>query len=337
MAPRSSDAQVLPAASAGGPAAPVLADAGRPPPARGRFGRRPRSELARREARAGYLFVAPDVIGLAVFLGLPMVLAIAFGFYDISGFGQYTWVGLDNYRALFSDDLLIQSAKVSLIYAAAFVPLVFVAGLALALLIRDAFPGLGLVRTAVFLPNVLSLVVVGLIWQFMLVDERGIANVFLDSVGLSGRSWLGDPATALATLILVSVWVFAGYYMLIFLSGLKDIPHEYYEAARLDGASSLDSFRYITWPLLKRTSFFVLLTSIIAAVTGPQAFDLVSVMTRGGPANSTSTVIFYIFQQATQFNAYGYAAAIASVVMLVLVVVTGLLFAVTKGAKFDVD
>jgi multiple sugar transport system permease protein len=292
--------------------------------------------MAWREARAGYLFVAPDVIGLAVFLVLPMALAVAFGFYDISGFGQYTWVGLENYKALFSDDLLAQSAKVSLIYAAVFVPLVFATGLGLALLVRDAFTGLGFVRAAVFLPNVLSLVVVGLIWQFILVDQRGIANVFLDSIGLSGRSWLGDPSTALATLIFVSVWVFAGYYMLIFLSGLKDIPREYYEAARIDGASRLASFRYITWPLLKRTSFFVLLTSIIAAVTGPQAFDLVSVMTQGGPANSTSTVIYYIFQQATQFNAYGYAAAIASVVMLVLVLVTGLLFAITRGGKFDV-
>ncbi len=325
----------MPPPTAGGPVSPVVPDAGGPA-AGGRRSGRPRGRLARKEARAGYLFVLPDVLGLGVFLGLPMVLAVAFGFYDISGFGQYTWTGLDNYKELFQDDLLRQSAKVSLIYAAVFVPLVFAAGLGLALLIRDAFPGLGLIRTAVFLPNVLSLVVVGLIWQFMLIDQRGIANVFLDSLGISGRSWLGDPDTALATLILVSVWVFAGYYMLIFLSGLKDIPKEYYEAARLDGASRIDSFRYITWPLLKRTSFFVLLTAIIAAVTGPQAFDLVSVMTNGGPANSTSTVIFYIFQQAIQFNSYGYASAIASVVMVILMIVTAIMFLVTKGGKFDV-
>jgi len=316
---------------------PVAPDPGGGAPSAAPRGRRERrGRVARREARAGYLFVAPDVLGLLVFLGVPMVLAVAFGFYEISGFGQYTWVGIENYRALLEDDLLLQSAKVSLIYAAVFVPLVFAAGLGLALLIRDAFPGLGLVRAAVFLPNVLSLVVVGLIWQFMLVDERGIANVFLESLGLSGRSWLGDPDLALATLIGVSIWVFAGYYMLIFLAGLKDIPQEYYDAARIDGASRLHLFRYITWPLLKRTSFFVLLTGTIAAITGPQAFDLVSVMTEGGPANATSTVIFYIFQQATQFNAYGYASAIASVVMLVLIVVTALLFAVTRGAKFDV-
>ncbi|HEY8589646.1 MAG TPA: sugar ABC transporter permease, partial [Naasia sp.] len=282
-------------------------------------------------------FVAPDALGLLLFLAAPMVLAIGFGFYNISGFGQYTYVGLDNYKALLEDDLLWQSAKVSVIYAVAFVPLVFALGLALALLVRDAFPGLGFVRTAVFLPQALSLVVVGLIWQFMLVDERGIVNVVLEAFGADGRSWLGDPSTALATLIFVSVWVFAGYYMLIFLAGLKDIPNELYEAARLDGASSWDAFRHITWPLLKRTSFFVLLTSIIAAVTGPQAFDLVSVTTRGGPANSTSTVIYYIYQQATQFNAYGYASAIAAVVMLVLIVVTGLLFALTRGARFDVS
>jgi multiple sugar transport system permease protein len=336
VARRSSEPDLVPPPTAGGPVSPVAPDAGGPAAGGRRPGRRGRGPRARKEARAGYLFVLPDVLGLVVFLGLPMLLAVVFGFYDISGFGQYTWIGLENYKALLEDDLLMQSAKVSLIYAVVFVPLVFVAGLALALLIRDAFPGLGLIRTAVFLPNVLSLVVVGLIWQFMLVDQRGIANVFLESIGVSGRSWLGDPDTALATLILVSVWVFAGYYMLIFLSGLKDIPREYYEAARLDGASRIGSFRYITWPLLKRTSFFVLLTAIIAAVTGPQAFDLVSVMTNGGPANSTSTVIFYIFQQAVQFNAYGYASAIASVVMLFLMVITGVMFAVTKGGKFDI-
>jgi multiple sugar transport system permease protein len=193
------------------------------------------------------------------------------------------------------------------------------------------------VRTALFVPNVVSLVVVALMAQFMLTDQRGIVNVFLEDIGLQNVSWLGSPSLALMTLIAVSVWVFAGYYMLIFLAGLKDIPGELYEAARLDGASSVQCFRHITWPLLKRMSFFVVITATIAAMTGPQAFDLVSVATKGGPANSTSTIVFYIFQQATQFNNYGYAAAIATVLMLVLMAIAGVMFATTRGGRFDVD
>jgi multiple sugar transport system permease protein len=291
----------------------------------------------RREAIAAYGFLAPDVVGLALFLGLPMVLAFVISFYRASGFGGYQFAGLRNYARMARDPLFLESVQVSSIYVVAFVPLVYIAALALALLVQDAFPGVSFVRTAFFVPHVLSLVIVGLLWQFLLVERRGLVSSLVAPLGLSDISWLGDPLYALPTLILISVWFYMGYFMIILLSGLKDIPGEYYDAARVDGASSWQRFRHITWPLLKPTTFFVVVVATVNAAAGLQAFDLVYVVTRGGPANSTSTVVFYIYQQAFQYNDLGYASAITALLALFLMVVTGLMFALTRGGRFDVN
>ncbi|MDP4503312.1 carbohydrate ABC transporter permease [Nonomuraea turcica] len=290
----------------------------------------------RREALAGYAFVAPDLIGLLIFVGLPMVLAIGVSLFSVDGFGGYTFVGLDNFRLMAGDAQLWQSVKVTLTYVVTFVPIGFVVSLGLALLVRDHFPGVGLVRTMFFLPHVISLVVVGVVWQFLLVDKQGAVPALLRPVGLGEVSFLGNPALALGSLVVISIWFLMGYQMLILLGGLKDIPKEYEEAARVDGATAWQRFRHVIWPLLRPTSFFVLVNSTVGAVTGLQAFDLVYVLTKGGPAGSTSTVVFYIYQQAFTFNNYGYAAALTTAVAAFLVVATGLMFGATKGGRFDV-
>lgn len=295
----------------------------------------PRTRRRHGQARIALLMVAPDVIGLFVFLIVPMVLAVVFSFMDIDGFGNYAWEGLSNYRQLVEDPQFWSALKVSALYALVFVPAVFVVGLALALLVRDAFPGLAVIRTILFTPYVVSLVVVGILWKFLLSEKRGFATGLLDHLGLGQQSWLGDPDLALWSLVAVSVWVYSGYYMVLFLAGLKDIPDEYYDAARVDGAGALRQFRTVTWPLLRPTSFFVLMTSLIAAVAGPQAFDLVFVTTKGGPNNSTQTIVTYIYMQAFQFGDFGYASAIASVLLVALLGVTGLLFALTRGGRFE--
>ena len=299
----------------------------------------PRRRLSRkhREWLAAYLFLLPDALGLFVFLGVPMVLSLSLGFFEVSGFGDYTYVGLDNYRQMFKDPLFRDSLRITATYVAALVPGIYVSGLGLALLVKQRLPLIPLFRGMLFLPNVISLVVIGLVWRYMLVDRVGVVNRVLGRVGLEGRSWLGEPDLALGTLVAVTIWFLMGYYMLIFLAGLQEIPREFYEAARIDGASPWRSFRDITLPLLKPTSFFVLLTATVTAVAGGQGFDLVYIMTRGGPANSTNLVIFYIYQQAFQFSHYGYAAAMASFLVLVLVILTGILFALTKGGRFEFD
>jgi multiple sugar transport system permease protein len=289
----------------------------------------------RKETVAAYLFLAPDAIGLLLFVGIPMVLAFAVAMYQVDGFGGYTFVGLQNYRTMVDDPQFWASLRVTGIYVITLVPIVFVVSLGLALLVRDHFKGVGWVRSAFFMPYVISLVVVGLIWQFLLVDKRGVASRMLEPLGLGDVSFLGSPRLALGTYVVVSVWFLMGYLMLVFLAGLKDIPRELEDAANIDGAGRWQRFRYVTWPLLRPTSFFVLIHTTVGAVTGLQAFDLVFVLTKGGPANATSTVVFYIYQQAFTFNNLGYASALTTLVVLLLVIATGAMFAATKGGRFD--
>lgn len=300
-------------------------------PAQGRLTRKHREWLA------AFLFIAPDAIGLFVFLAIPMLLAMTLGFFSVSGFGGFTFVGLSNYERLFSDALFLNSARVTVLYVGGFVAGVFVVSLALALLVQQKIPFVGVFRSMFFLPHVVSLVVIGLVWQFMLTDGIGVVNQILRAVGLSSVSWLGHPRYALGTVVLVSIWFFMGYYMVIFLAALQDIPQEFYEAARIDGAGSWHMFRHITWPLLKPTSFFVLLVSTITGVAGLQAFDLIYVMTQGGPANSTTLGIFYIYEQAFRYNDYGYAAAMASFLVLILLFATAAMFVLTRGGRFESD
>lgn len=291
----------------------------------------------RREALAAYAFVAPDLIGLLVFVVVPMLLAFGVALYEVDGFGNYAFVGLENYRLMADDDKLWESLRVTVIYVAACVPLTFVCGLSMAMLARHQFRGVTWVRAAFFMPHVISLVVVGLVWQFMLTDKRGILPTILRPFGLGDISLLGEPSFALASYIAISVWFLMGYQMLIFLAGLKDIPVELEDAARVDGANAWMRFRHVIWPLLRPTSFFVLVTSTVMAVTGLQAFDLVYVLTQGGPANATSTLVFYIYQQAFDQNHIGYASAITTLAVGLLVLLTGLLFSVTRGGRFDED
>jgi multiple sugar transport system permease protein len=294
----------------------------------------PRLSNRTRERIAGYLFVAPDAIGLLIFVGGPMILSLSLGFFSVSGFGEYAFVGLDNYRRMIADPLFWRSLEVTILYVVALVPSLYVVGLGLALLVQTNSRFNTVVRSLLFMPQTVSLVVVGLVWQVLLVDKIGLFNQFGAALNLQSISWLGDPRIALFTVIGISVWFLMGFYMLIFLGGLQDIPREYYEAARIDGAGPVQSFLKITLPLLQPTSFFVLLVSTVAAVCGSQTFDLIYIMTKGGPANSTSLAIFYIYQQAFLFNEYGYAAAMASVLVVVLMAITVLLFMLTRGGRF---
>jgi multiple sugar transport system permease protein len=290
-----------------------------------------------RERIAGYLFVLPDAAGLLVFVGGPMLLSLSLGFFSVSGFGEYSFVGLDNYRRMLGDPLFWRSLRVTILYIVVLVPSLYVAGLGLALLVQRNTRFNGFVRSLLFMPQTVSLVVVALVWQVILIDKIGLLNQFTSWLHLGAYSWLGDPRFALYTVVVISVWFLMGFYMLIFLGGLQDIPKEYYEAAKIDGAGPLQSFLRITLPLLRPTSFFVLLVSTVTAVCGSQTFDLIYVMTKGGPANSTSLAIFYIYQQAFLFNEYGYAAAMASVFVLLLMVLTVLMFMLTRGGRFTYE
>jgi multiple sugar transport system permease protein len=289
----------------------------------------------RREAIAGYLFVLPDALGLLVFIGLPMILAFGISFFEVDGFGSFKFVGLANYIRMWSDPLFWSTLKTTLIFAVMLVPLLYVSGLGLALLVQRPSRFNTVMRAMFFAPQMVSLVVISLVWQLMVVDKLGVLTRLAAAIGLGSISFLGNPNIALFTVTVAGVWFLMGYYMLIFLGGLQDIPKEYYEAARIDGASASKSFWYITLPLLRPTSFFVLLISSVAAIAGAQAFDLVYVMTRGGPANSTTLLVTYIYAQAFQYSAFGYAAAMAALLVVLMMVTTVFFFVLTRGGRFD--
>ncbi|UEJ81923.1 sugar ABC transporter permease [Brachybacterium halotolerans subsp. kimchii] len=319
-----------------GPGADPSASAAPGPRTRGGGRGRGRARSrAQRETRAALFFLAPDAIGLLVFVAIPMALSVVLGFFWIDGFGNFEFIGIDNYVRMVKDPQFWNSARVTLLYLVVLVPLIYVVGLGLALLVQQRFPAVGIIRSALFLPYVISIVVVAMVWQFMLTDRTGVIASLLSVVGLDGISFLGDPRFALGTVIAVTVWLQMGYYMIIFLAGLQDIPGELYEAARIDGASAWQRLRRITLPLLAPTSFFVLLTSMVAVVTG--GLDMIFVLTSGGPANSTSLLIFYIYQQAFLFGDLGYAAAVGSVLVAFLLLFSGAMFLLTRGGRFSHD
>ena len=304
-------------------------------PAAGSYGASPRWTLRRRERLAGILFVLPDLLGLAVFAGLPMAVSLLTGLFAVNGFGGYRFVGLANYRRMLHDRLFIESLRTTGVYVVLLVPGLYVSGLGLALLVQRRSRLSGMLRVMFFMPQMVSLVVVAIIWQVLLVDKVGVVSRLLGLFGIAGASWLGNPSIALDTVVVISIWFLMGFYMLIFLGGLQDIPREYYEAAQMDGAGWWGTLGFITLPLLKPTSLFVLLVSMVAAIAGSQAFDLIYVMTKGGPDNATALTTYYIYQQAFQFNEFGYASAMATTLVVLLMAFTLILFALTRGARFE--
>ncbi|OJX17093.1 MAG: sugar ABC transporter permease [Devosia sp. 67-54] len=312
---------------------PAATSRSAPPPAAARAGLSNRQ----REMLAGYLFVAPDFLGLLVFVGLPMLLALTMGFFDVNGFGQLSFVGLTNYQKMLADQVFWRCLGVTLTYMVLLVPSLYVSGLGLALLVQRSNRFNTVMRAMFFAPQMVSLVVIGLVWLLLSSDKVGLLPRLLAMVGITGISLLGSPNVALYTTLVVTVWFLMGFYMLIFIGGLQDIPREYYEAAEIDGAGRIQSFWNITLPLLRPTSFFVLLISLVASVAGSQAFDLIYVMTKGGPANATSVLIFYVYQQAFQYSAFGYAAAMASIVVVLLLLATAVLFLMTRGGRFNYE
>lgn len=297
----------------------------------------PRLSTTQREWLAGYLFVLPDAAGLTLFIGVPATMALFVSVYSFDAFGSFTFVGTAHYRRMLIDPLFWKSLRVTVVFAVTLVPLLYGAGLGLALLVQRTNRYNAIMRSMLFAPHMVSLVVIGLVWQLIVVDKIGFLPQMLAALGLEPISFLGDPRFALLTVTLVCTWFLMGFYMLVFLGGLHDIPQEYYEAAELDGAGPLARFWHVTLPLLRPTSFFVLLVSTVSAVAGGHVFDLVYVMTRGGPANATSLLITYIYQQAFQFGDFGYASALSAVLIAGLAAISALFFAVTRGGRFQYE
>lgn len=229
------------------------------------------------------------------------------------------YVGAGNFNSLFSDPQFWDDLRTTAIYTAATVPLTMALALAIALGLRHNDVFSRLLRTAYFLPALSSLAIMGLIWSSLLSPDIGVLNYWLTRLGLPAPNWLGTTTWALPSVIAVGVWVTMGYDMVIFVAGRQGIPEVYYEAARIDGASSWQQFRNVTLPLLAPTTMFVLVTSVIGAF---QAFDQIYVMTNGGPLYSTETLVIYMYRYAFQNFQIGYGCAVAVCLFVIVLAFT---------------
>lgn len=280
----------------------------------------------------GWLYLLPGLIIYLAFTFYPILETVRTSFYEWNGFSaQRTWVGLENYQVVFSDPQFTGAFLHNLVFILFYCVLPVLVGLLLAsVLSRRALPGMTFFRTVLFLPQVISMVVVGVIWRWIFNPQFGPLNILLNTLGLSGltRAWLGDFTLALPAVGSIGTWVQYGFCMILFLAGMQHISEEYYEASSLDGANAFKQFVHITIPGLRAEIGVALVTTIIAAL---RVFDLVYVTTRGGPGNATLVAGFLIYRSAFQQNRIGYASAIATVLMLIILVISLLIRRLQTG------
>ncbi len=273
----------------------------------------------RKEFLVAMAMLAPNLIGLIVFMVIPAVASIGISFTNWTMLNSPTFIGLDNYKELIHDSLFWYTLKNTAVYVFWKVPVNIFISLAFAVLLNKKMYGRSIFRSIFFLPMVASSVSVALLWQPLFETNNGVLNVMLRAIWLKGLPWIYSQETAMMSVILVALWKEIGYYMVMFLAGLQSIPATYYEAAEIDGSSPLRTFFKITVPLISPTTFFVFIISVIGSF---QIFDLTSVLTAGGPANSTYTTIMYVYKAGFNFFRMGYASAISTILFLIILVLT---------------
>lgn len=270
-------------------------------------------------------FVTPALALFALFVVWPIVTAVQLSVFRWKGFGPLTdFVGLRNYVTVLGDDVFVDSVVHNLIIVAGSIALQLPLGLAIALLLNRKMWGQGLLRTIIFVPYVLAEVIAGVVWFQLLQPEYGVIDGLLGAVGLQApeQGWLGDPDLALLTVLIVLTWKYLGLAVILFLAGLQGVPEELYEAAQLDGASWWQTQRKISVPLLGPTTRTWAFLSMIGSL---QLFDMVWILTGGGPANSTTTMATYLINQGTRSQNFGIAGA-ASVILFVIALVMAVLY-----------
>jgi multiple sugar transport system permease protein len=286
-----------------------------------------------RRPLVAWSFVSPALIAIAAFFAVPVVAALALSFtdfdiYGVADAGNVRFIGLDNYRRLFASPLFWSALRNTALFVAVGAPLSIAASLASALLLDARLArARGAFRTALFAPVVTTVVAVAVIWRYIFHARYGYLNYVLGWFGFAPIDWLGDPRWSMPAIIVFAVWKNFGYNMIIFIAGLQSIPADLYEAARLDGARRFQQFRYITLPALAPTT---LLVTILTMVGYFQLFAEPYVMTRGGPAQSTTSVLYLMYEEGFKWWNLGYASAVAFVLFAILLAGTGLQLAVAR-------
>ena len=286
--------------------------------------------VERRSRFTPYMFIGPAALLFAAFSLIPIIIAVTLSFQDTQTLGEGQWVGLDNYAQMGSDRLFRTALLNTLVFTIGTVPTAMIAGLALAVALNRPLPGRGVLRAMFFVPMVAAGVVVGVVMSWIFNVDYGIANNALALFGIDRIPWLTSPSMGMFTLIIVVVWTRIGFCMVIYLGALQSIPSELKEAASIDGAGRWARFRSITVPMLNPTTSILLILNVVFSI---QAFDVIYVMTGGGPGFSTTVLIQYVFRSAFQDGEMGYAAALGLVLVGILLVFTLLRQQASKRAE----
>ncbi|MDB5097046.1 MAG: transporter permease [Cyanobacteria bacterium RYN_339] len=272
-----------------------------------------------RKHAAAYLFIAPAMLILGLFVLLPMVVALALSFTSWNIVGPIKWVGLKNYLLVLGDPTFAHGLWNTMLYTLGSATCGLAGALALALLLHKEVPGIGAFRALLFLPALMSEVITAMVFQWLFNTDAGIVNYLLTLVGFSKVPWLTSTTWAMPAVIMMGAWVGAAYNAPILLTGLQSISPSLYESARIDGASPWQEFRFITMPLLRPFTLYVLVMSLIASF---QVFGRIFVLTGGGPVDSTLVAVQYIYRVAFTFNQIGYASALSVSLFLLLMALT---------------
>lgn len=292
-----------------------------------------RSSIASTEMKIfPYVMIAPNLLIFLIFIAVPAVFGLVYSLTDWGGIGELNFIGFSNYAELFTDHRFWISMRQTFLYAIISLPLIMVVSLLLATLLVKSIHGRGFFRAVFYWPSMISYIVVGLLFQFIFGDSTGIINYLLPTMGLPEVTWFTNSITAMAVVVLATVWSRTGFYMVTFISGLQSIDDTYYEAAEVDGASPMRKFFSITLPLLKPTMFLVMILSFIDLF---KQYGLVITMTNGGPAGATKFAVQYIYEEAFQKFRLGYASALSMVTMLILAILTLLQFKLNNGGAID--
>lgn len=276
-----------------------------------------RNIAAQRAARMALIFVLPAFILFAVFRFLPAIAGVVLSLFDYDLMGGLDWQGFANFDRAFADPIFWKSMRVTLLYAVLAMPISLVLSLVLALAVRRPFRGVGFFRSVFFLPVITSLILAGTVFNWVF-STGGPVSTIASALGFSGDSWLTSTTMVIPAIVLVGVWSRFGYGMLILLAALQEVPRSLEEAALIDGAGAWQRFRHIVLPHLKPALFFLM---VIETTASFQVFDLVYVLTQGGPANSSYTLVYMLYDQGFKYQNYGYAAAIGVCLFAITLVI----------------
>ena len=281
------------------------------------------SKKARKDFFTGMGFILPSLLGFLIFTFIPVVISLCLSFTSwnfMEGIEGIKFNGLANYIRLFSDEWFLNSYKNNIIFTAVTVPVLIALGLVMATIINKYIYGGGVVRTMIFIPYIASVVAVCTVWMVLLQPSYGPVNEFFRSIGIANPpGWLADFKWSLPSIMIIYVWQQVGYYSIVFLAGLKGLPEDVYEAAKVDGASSIRQFFSLTVPLISPTTFFLTIMGIIGSF---KVFDQISVLTQGGPGSSSSVMAYYVSRTAFDYFEMGYANTLAWALFVLVFIVT---------------